>query len=451
MSIQPQTTESDGEKRYSNWESFEFTNLDGSKIGLQKELLKAIYGRGFVAPSPTQQKCLPVVLSAYPIKATAAETATGTAAETAAETATETVTATAVEYEYKDAILQAQSGTGKTLTFGIASVFQLLRRYNLGYRLCANRPSVLILSPTRELAAQTYSRLSELTTYTNIRIERCIGGISERENVMALNAGVDIVIGTPGRVRELVARGKLIGSELMLIVLDEADRMLHPEDGFIDELVAILGGQSYIPENCQFTIYSSTFPPDVLSTILRRRLLRDDAIKVLMNVEDLPLAGISQFKIEIPEAQKVEVLSDLYSSLNISQTMIFTNTKQQCNKIHSKLSEDGFTIHQLTSDTPPNERIQIHDDFVNGRIRILVTTDVMARGIDIKGVSYVINVDIPKNMETYYNRVGRTGRYGCKGVAINLVSPDDVKKISAIEQFYSIRIEAMPENFIEYA
>jgi superfamily II DNA/RNA helicase len=333
-----------------------------------------------------------------------------------------------------DSVIQAQSGTGKTGTFSIAA----LQMINPNIKSC----QCVILSPTREIADQTYKVITNLGHYmTNVSVCGVIGGKRLRNDVVNRS---QIIIGTPGRVADMIRRNVLNMKTLTMFILDEADQML--DIGFKDQILDIY---EYTPKNSQIAIYSATMKPAILE--LSNKLMTNP-VKLLIKKEEITLEGIRQFYIEVEsELNKFEVMSELYHTLTIAQSMIYCSTKRKVEWLTEKLEESGFPISKIHGDMTQETRDKIMTQFREGKTRILITTDLLARGIDIEHVCLVINYDLPNNRENYIHRIGRTGRYGRKGVAINLVLTDqDTRKIKEIEKYYQTIIEEMPNNIQQY-
>jgi translation initiation factor 4A len=376
----------------SNWtevcDSFDDMNLC-------ENLLRGIYAYGFEKPSAIQQRAImPCV--------------TG-----------------------KDVIAQAQSGTGKTATFSI-SVLQLLN-------VDLKQVQALLLAPTRELAQQIQKVVVALSDYMDIECMACIGGTLVREDMRKLETGVHIVVGTPGRVFDMINRRALNVTHMGQFVLDEADEMLSR--GFKDQIYDIF---RLLPAKTQVILLSATMPLEVLE--VTKKFMRDP-IRILVKKEELTLEGIKQFYISVErEEWKLDTLCDLYETLTITQAVIFANTRRKVDWLTEKMHEREFTVSSMHGDMSQQERDVIMREFRTGSSRVLITTDLLARGIDVQQVSLVINYDLPTNRENYIHRIGRGGRFGRKGVAINFLTAEDQRTLQDIEQFYNTQIEEMPMN-----
>jgi len=267
----------------------------------------------------------------------------------------------------------------------------------------------------------------------------CIGGKSVQEDVRRLESGVHVVVGTPGRVFDMIQRGSLNPNSIKQFVLDEADEMLSR--GFKDQIYDIF---RLLPSSIQVILLSATMPADVLE--VTKRFMREP-IRILVKKEELTLEGIKQFYINVDsEEWKLDPLCDLYETLTITQAVIFCNTRRKVDWLTEKMHARDFTVSSMHGDMEQSQRDVIMKEFRSGSSRVLITTDLLARGIDVQQVSLVINYDLPTNRENYIHRIGRGGRFGRKGVAINFVSNDDVRVMREIEQFYNTQIDEMPLN-----
>eukprot|EP00999_Lentomonas_sp_LEN2_P002062 NODE_325_length_1637_cov_92.669536_g293_i0.p1 GENE.NODE_325_length_1637_cov_92.669536_g293_i0~~NODE_325_length_1637_cov_92.669536_g293_i0.p1 ORF type:complete len:405 (-),score=120.22 NODE_325_length_1637_cov_92.669536_g293_i0:290-1504(-) len=374
----------------SNYEKI-VENFDD--MNLKEELLRGIYAYGFEKPSAIQQRAiLPVIAG-------------------------------------NDVIAQAQSGTGKTATFAIS----ILQSLDMGIREC----QALVLAPTRELAIQIQKVVLALGDYLNVECHACIGGTNVRDDIRKLETGVHIVVGTPGRVHDMVSRRALRPDYIRMFVLDEADEMLSR--GFKEQIYEVF---QLIPPNMQVVLLSATMPKDVLE--VTTRFMRDP-IRILVKRDELTLDGIKQFYVAVDrEDWKLETLCDLYETLTIAQAVIFANTRRKVQWLTEKMQSRNFTVSAMHGDMDQKERDIIMREFRSGSSRVLITTDLLARGIDVQQISLVINYDLPSSRENYIHRIGRGGRFGRKGVAINFVTKDDVAMLRDIETFYNTKVEEMP-------
>lgn len=378
----------------------EVTSFDD--MSLNEKLLRGVYALGFVKPSNIQSRTIvPMSLG-------------------------------------HDMIGQSQSGTGKTGAFSIGTL------QRVDPTDCSTQ--ALILAPTRELAGQIHKVISVLATNIDgLEIELAIGGVKSKEfSRWSKEKNVShIVIGTPGRVLDNLNRKHLNGSKLKTIVLDEADEMLSR--GFIDQVYDIF---SFIPPNAQVALFSATMPNEVMD--ITRKFMRDP-ISILLKQEDLTLDGIKQFYIAVERRDhKLECLYDLFEMISITQAIIYVNTKRMAEELHHNLQREGFSAGIITGNMQQDERNSMMSEFRDGKIRVLISTDMLARGIDIQQVSLVLNYDLPHEKETYIHRIGRSGRFGRKGVAINLITADEYKDMQQLEEFYNTHIEQMPEDISNF-
>ena len=303
-------------------------------------------------------------------------------------------------------------------------------------------PQVLILSPTRELAEQTQKVAMALGDYLNISVHACIGGKSVGEDVFRLEHGVHVVSGTPGRVFDMIQRRTFKTTSIKMLVLDEADEMLAR--GFKDQVYDIY---RYLPYGTQCVVVSATLPNEILEMTDK---FMNDPIRILVKRDELTLDGIKQFFIAVElNKYKFETLCDLYDTLTITQAVIFCNKRKRVEWLAKKMREKNFTVSFMHGDMPQKERDAIMGEFRSGQSRVLIATDVWGRGLDVQQVSLVICYDLPVSRELYIHRIGRSGRFGRKGVAINFVTNDDVRILRDIEQYYSTQIDEMPMNVAE--
>jgi len=376
----------------SNWNEACATFDD---MDLKEDLLRGIYAYGFEKPSTIQQRGIVPIVRGF------------------------------------DTIAQAQSGTGKTATFTIG----VLQRVDLGMKQC----QALILAPTRELANQSHKVVCSIGDYLNVVCHACIGGTKVADDIDMLRRGVHIVVGTPGRVFDMIERRALDVRQVKLFVLDEADEMLSR--GFTDQIYDVF---RKLPENVQVGLFSATMPEEVLEMTGK---FMNDPKRILVKRDELTLEGIKQFYVAVErEEWKLDTLCDLYETLTITQAIIYCNARRKVDWLTEQLHSRDFTVSALHGDMDQKERELIMKEFRSGSSRVLITTDLLARGIDVQQVSLVINYDLPKDRENYIHRIGRSGRFGRKGVAINFIVSDDVRVLRDIEQFYNTQIEEMPMN-----
>jgi ATP-dependent RNA helicase len=367
-------------------------------MGLKEELLRGIYYYGFDKPSAVQQRAIVPILKG------------------------------------RDVIVQSQSGTGKTAVFSLGALSSL----DLGVR----EPQILVLSPTRELAEQSQRVALALGSFMNVQVHACIGGKSVQEDERVLEHGVHIVSGTPGRVYQMIQEKHLRTRSLKMLILDEADEMLNK--GFKQQVYDIY---RYLPYSTQCIVVSATLPQEILEMTTK---FMNDPIKILVKRDELTLEGIKQFFVAVEKEEwKFDTLCDLYDTLTITQAVIFCNTRKKVEWLTEKMREANFTVVCMHGDMKQKERDSIMAEFRAGNARVLIATDIWGRGLDVQQVSLVINYDLPNNRELYIHRIGRSGRFGRKGVAINFVKNEDVRILRDIEQYYSTQIDEMPMNVAE--
>ena len=323
------------------------------------------------------------------------------------------------------------SQQGKTATFAIGTLAKLDPKL----RECQS----LILAPTRELAQQIQKVVIALGDYMELQVHACVGGTAVRDDIRTLQGGVHVVVGTPGRVYDMINRRALRLDSIRQFFLDEADEMLSR--GFKDQIYDIF---KFLPESVQVCLFSATMPLDVLE--VTQRFMRDP-VRILVKKDELTLEGIKQFYIAVErEEWKLDTLCDLYETLTITQAIIYCNTRRKVDWLQEQMQERDFTVSCMHGDMDQRERDIIMREFRSGSSRVLITTDLLARGIDVQQVSLVINFDLPTNRENYIHRIGRSGRFGRKGVAINFLTEGDVRYLRDIEQFYQTEITEMPMN-----
>ena len=368
-------------------------------LNLKDNLLRGIYSYGFENPSPIQEKAIPFI------------------------------------NERKDLIAQAQSGTGKTGAFSIGVL----------NNIDVNEDSIqaVIINPTHELAIQNYNVIKELSSYMNINIQTVIGGTSVRKCQDDLKKNPKIIIGTPGRILDMIEKRYLLTENIKILIFDEADEILSY--GFKENIYNII---KYIPRDTQICIFSATMPSEILE--LTDKFMNKPE-KILVNKENLTLEGILQFYINVKVNDwKFDVLTDIYETINLSQCIIYINSKNKLMEINTRLKDLGYPVECIHGELSSDLRKSIMDDFKSGKLRILLSTDLLSRGIDIQQLSLVINYDLPREKETYIHRIGRSGRYGRKGVSINFVTDKDIDHQSEIKMHYNTKIEEMPQNINDY-
>ncbi len=365
------------------------------KMNLKKNLLRGIYGYGFEQPSLIQSKAIPLVMNG------------------------------------RDTIAQSQSGTGKTGTFTIS----ILQRIDEN----VNGVQCIIVSHTRELAQQITTVCKSLGQYLNVTPVLCVGGQDIQLTRDELSNSPVIIIGTPGRIIDLIKR-KFLSTELLkMLVVDEADELLSIN--FQEQLKTIV---QLIPESSQICLFSATMPCEMFD-VTEKFMVNPQ--RILIEKENLTLDGIQQFYVNVTNDQwKFETLCDIYDIISVSQTIVYVNSIKRGIDLKNGLDNKKFTVSLLHSNMSVDERTNIMKEFRNGKTRILISTDLLSRGIDIQQISIVVNYDIPKNKECYLHRIGRSGRFGRKGIAINLVSRYEGRLLDNIKNHYKIQINEMPEN-----
>jgi len=383
-------------KEYKVYNTFDDMNLSDN-------LLRGIYGHGFEKPSPIQQRGIKPIA------------------------------------EGSDILAQAQSGTGKTGTFCIGSMARC--------DPALKTPQVLVLTPTRELAQQIETVAKAISSKIPLSVYCAVGGTELHHDLRALDKGAQFIVGTPGRIYDLMNRKALTGggpalprNNIRVLIMDEADQML--EDKFHEQVMCIL--DLGFPQSTQVALFSATMPPEVIA--VASRLLRNP-VKILIPPEEVTLDGIKQHFVEVPKEEwKIEALQDIYSQLNINQAMIYCNKRQRVEWLAEKLGTQGFPLSFIHGEMDVGERKRRMQEFRNGSVRVLISTDLLARGIDVQQVSLVINYELPTSQENYIHRIGRSGRFGRKGTAINLVGPDEVLMLKEIEKHYATSITPLPED-----
>ena len=386
---------SSGMNEEMNNSSYMIQNWDDLEI--EPNLLRGIFAYGFEKPSPIQQQAIkPLLLK-------------------------------------KDIVAQAQSGTGKTGTFTIGSLANI--------DLTDNNTQVLVLSPTKELASQTAKVFESIgSMMEGLRIQTLYGGSVIEETSSFSNKNVPHVIcGCPGRVYDMMRRDKISSKKIKLVVLDEADEMLSA--GFKDQVYNIF---QYFNSDIQVALFSATLP-DGINTIINK--IMRDPVQINVKKEMLTLEGIKQYYIAVDDdRQKYTTVKNLFSFLSVSQCIIYCNSIKRVQDLYEAMIEDEFPVCRIHSSMDRVEREKAFNDFKNGNSRVLISSNVTARGIDIQQVSVVINFDLTKDVHTYLHRIGRSGRWGRKGVGINFITRRDLHKLKEIEQHYSTQISEMPSE-----
>lgn len=348
-------------------------------------LLRAITECGYSKPTPIQQQAIPAVLAG------------------------------------QDVMAAAQTGTGKTASF----ILPLLQRLIDGPKVTANQVRVLVLTPTRELAVQVAKNAADYGQYLPLKSSVVYGGVKINPQMMKLRGGVDLLVATPGRLLDLASQNAVKFSQLETLVLDEADRML--DMGFSDEINKIL---TLLPSKRQNLLFSATFSDDIRN--LTRKLLRQP-VKIEVSPRNSAAKSVKQWAYEVDKSKKSALLSHLIRNKNWAQVLVFTKTKKGADQLVRELKSDNLSAVAIHGDKSQGLRHRALGDFKANKTRILVATDIAARGLDIDSLPQVVNFDLPKIPEDYIHRIGRTGRAGLAGEGISLVSADEVKALAAIE------------------
>lgn len=357
------------------------------------ELLMGIFEAGFERPSPIQEESIPIALSG------------------------------------RDILARAKNGTGKTAAFVIPSLEKVDTK--------KSKIQTLILVPTRELALQTSQVCKTLGKHMNVKVMVTTGGTTLRDDIIRLNDTVHIVVGTPGRVLDLAGKGVADFSECTTFVMDEADKLLSPEfTPIIEQLL------SYFPKNRQISLYSATFPL-IVKNFMDKHLNKPYEINLM---DELTLRGVTQYYAFVDESQKVHCLNTLFSKLQINQSIIFCNSTNRVELLAKKITELGYSCFYSHAKMLQSHRNRVFHNFRNGVCRNLVCSDLLTRGIDIQAVNVVINFDFPKNAETYLHRIGRSGRFGHRGLAISFISWADRFNLYRIENELGTEIQPIPPS-----
>ena len=323
----------------------------------------------------------------------------------------------------KDLLGVAQTGTGKTAAFALP-LLQLLE--SAGSPARPKRPRALILAPTRELALQIHDEIKTFARYTNLRHTYVFGGVGQNPQVKALARGIDVLVATPGRLLDLAAQRHLDLSDVSVLVLDEADRLL--DMGFVRDVKRIV---AQTPKSRQSLLFSATMPKEVAS--LAREILKDP-VRVDVSPKQVTVKEIEQRVVMVENADKRRALEKLLRHDSVSRAIVFTRTKHGANKVARQLENSGIGAEAIHGNKSQNARQRALQNFKNGDAWVLVATDIAARGIDIEGVSHVVNYELPHEPESYVHRIGRTGRAGATGMALSLVDPSERGRLRAVEK-----------------
>jgi translation initiation factor 4A len=339
--------------------------------------------------------------------------------------------------ERRDVLAQAQSGTGKTGTFIIGGLS------NIDTSL--NEVQMVVLCPTRELADQTTEVAKGIGEFMNIRVHTLTGGTSVSEDLAILNQSKigpahvpHLLVATPGRLYDLLHRKAVNPKTIRVLVLDEADQML--EARFREQVHCILGmGWS---DKTQVALLSATMIPEI--TVVAKSLL-NNPVTILLDPDDVTLDGIKQWYVKVDRDEyKLDTLCDIWEHLSIQQATIFVNTRARAEWLGEQMRSRGFDLDFIHGDMSVSERKSRMQEFRSGKCRVLISTDLIARGIDVQQISVVINFELPVQRENYIHRIGRSGRYGRKGASINLVTEREMRAQAEIESFYSTKINVLP-------
>lgn len=369
-----------------------------NNLGLSEALLKAISKKGYTTPSPIQQKAIPPVLDG------------------------------------KDVLASAQTGTGKTAGFTLPLLHLLSENPKEKYRPIR----ALILTPTRELAAQVYANVKEYSEFLNIRSAVIFGGVNQKPQAATLRQGIDVLVATPGRLLDLQNQGLLSLKRVEIFVLDEADRML--DMGFLRDIEKVIKS---MPEKRQNLMFSATFSKDIKK--LAHGIL-NHPVQVEATPENTTVEAISQKVYRVAKGLKTGLIIKLISEGNWKQVLVFARTKHGANKLCEKMDKSGISAAAIHGNKSQGARTKALAGFKSGRVRVLVATDIAARGLDIPLLPHVVNFELPNIPEDYVHRIGRTGRAGASGEALSLVSADETSFLRAIEKLIEMKL---PVEIIE--
>jgi superfamily II DNA/RNA helicase len=368
------------------------------ELDLNPNLLRGIYAHGFERPSPIQSKSIDPILKGF------------------------------------DLIAQAQSGTGKTASFSIGGLSKI--------DISDNSTQALVIVPTHELAHQITDVITCLSNMmTGIRIKTIVGGTSIDEDAEEMrNNTPHFIVGCPGRVFDMIKRRHINANKIKIVILDEADEMLS--SGFKEQVYNIF---KYLNKNVQIALFSATLPDNIFQ--ITNKFMRNP-VKICVKKESLTLEGIKQYFIAVnDDREKYLTLKDLYQHISVSQCIIYSNSVKRVNDLYEAMKEDGFPVCCIHSNMNKIERENVFKEFRKGASRVLISSNVTSRGIDIQQVGVVINFDIPKDIHNYLHRIGRSGRWGRKGTGINFITRRDVPKLREIEQYYCTQIDELPSGF----
>jgi translation initiation factor 4A len=372
--------------------------MSWESLKLNEDLSRGIYRFGFEKPTPIQEKAIPPII------------------------------------EGRDIVAQGQSGTGKTGSFTIGALQKV--------DISSKTTQVLIIAPTFELVKQISSVVSALSSAMDgLVVKTLVGGTSvSDDNADLRNNCPHVVVGTAGRVYDMIRRRSLLTDSIKIFVLDEADEMLSK--GFKEQMYDIF---KYLNDNVQVALFSATMPDEILT--LSDKFLRDP-VKIVMKTEELTLDCIQQYYVALnDDNSKYESLKDLFSFLQVSQCIIYVSTVKRVEDLYRTMISDGFPVCCIHSAMDKAERDKSLQSFRKGTFRVLISSGITARGIDVQQVSTVINFDMTRSYETYLHAIGRSGRFGRKGMAINFITKQDVDFMRRLEKHYNTKINELPSNY----
>ena len=368
-------------------------------MGLPVNVLRGVYGHGFEKPSPIQSKAICPIIAGH------------------------------------DIIGQAQSGTGKTGCFSTGTLSKV--------DTDSKTNQIIVLAPTHELANQIGKVYGELSTFMKgVDVQVHVGGSSTRIASERLATKPQVIVGTPGRIHDMFKRGYIDGQTVKSVVIDEADEMFN--GGFGEQVYGIL---QYFHKDVQVCLFSATLPTtldNITSKFMR------DPVKILVKAEQLTLEGIEQYYVAVDnERYKFETLCDLFEMFTVSQTIIYCNKIDTVELLYEEMVKKDFPVTFVHGKMDGDVRSENFDQFIRGKYRVLISSDLTARGIDVQQVSTVVNFDFPFDVSTYLHRIGRSGRWGRKGMGLNLVSARDVRNVKEVEQYYSTQINELTQEAVE--
>ena len=360
------------------------------ELGLMPELLEAVKDAGYTSPTPIQQQAIPHALKG------------------------------------RDLIALAQTGTGKTAGFTLPIIQRLLEEGYAKAEAGAHRVRVLILTPTRELCVQVEESFRKYGRHTGLRVAPIYGGVGVEPQSKQLRNGVDVIVATPGRLLDHMERQNVVFDDLEVLVLDEADRML--DMGFAPQLNRIVAD---VPRFRQTLLFSATMPPEVEA--LARKYLRKPLV-IQVGRRSSAASSVTHAVYPVPRDRKTDLLAELLEKQKMDSVLIFSRTKHGADKVVRHLASRGISATAMHADKSQGERTRALEDFKSGKVRVLVATDIAQRGLDVTGISHVINYDVPQQPEDYVHRIGRTGRAAATGDAYTFMAPDEIAMVRSIER-----------------